>query len=113
MRERGSLTIGLGIALGVMALITLGTATWAQRQAEKRAQAEAAMAQWQATAMECSDATQKAAKEASERNKRALQALEAARKGSASAQAEIARLRASKSGTCEAAVATVRQGLSK
>jgi len=86
---------------------------WGQAQAEGRAEAEAAMRQWQATALECSVATEKAAKAGQEATRRAQAALAAARQGSAKAQTELARLKASmgQKATCQAAVETVRKGL--
>ena len=106
----GILAGGLALMLALMLVVAV---KWGQAQAEGRAEAEAAMRQWQATAMECSDSVEKAAKAGQEANKRAVAALAAARQGSAKAQTELARLKASmgQKATCQAAVARVREGL--
>jgi len=106
-------TLALGVTCVLLFLGIVATSKWAMHQSEARADAEAAMRQWQATAMECSDSVEKAAKAGQEANKRAVAALAAARQGSAKAQSELARLRASmgQKATCQAAVARVREGL--
>lgn len=78
---------------------------------DKRAEAEASMRQWQATALECSAATEKAEADAKKRATIAAAALKQARTAAQSSQAEIARLRASNGATCEGAVKEVRRGL--
>jgi len=115
MRGFASPLLVLGILAGVLALMLAVAVKWGQAQAEGRAEAEAQARQWQATAMECSDSVEKAAKAGQEANKRAVAALAAARQGSAKAQTELARLKASmgQKATCQAAVEQVRKGLNE
>ena len=102
-----------GVACAVLAVMLAVAVKWGQSQTEKRAEAEAAMRQWQATAMECSDSVEKAAKAAHEAQGRAAKALATARKGSVAAQTELARLKGAmgQKATCQAAVEQVRRGL--
>ena len=102
-----------GVACAVLAVMLAVAVKWGQSQTEKRAEAEAAMRQWQATAMECSDSVEKAAKAGKEAARRAAAALAKAREGSIASQNELARLKASmgQKATCQAAVEQVRKGL--
>ena len=103
----------LGILAGVLALACAVLWKVAGSEREARAAAEANARQWQATALECSVATEKAAKAGQEATRRAQDALAKARQGSARAESELARLKASmgQKATCQAAVARVREGL--
>jgi len=102
----GVVILGLTVALKVQSsrLETAQTET---------ATAKAAAAQWQATALECSDSVEKASKAASEALQRSKAALAKARQGSVASQTELARLRGQmgKQATCVAAVQQIKQGL--
>jgi len=115
MKGFASPLLVLGILAGVLALMLAVSVKWAMHQSEAASRAKVEMESWRQTAVDCSDATEKAAKAGQEANKRAVAALAAARQGSAKAQSELARLKASmgQKATCQAAVATVRDGLRK
>lgn len=121
MTQRGFISLSLmgwaAVAAGVV-IVGLSVALKIQSSRLDAAQQksialEQQVAQWTGIAKACSDATEKLAKAAETAQKRAQAALSKARRGSVATQAEIARLRAANSQTCEAAVKTVREGLSK
>ena len=112
-RERGSLTLGLSITIGVLVVVLSAAVWWAKNQTEAAAKAKAEADSWQQTAADCSDGVEKADKAAKKAAKRAQDALAKARQGSIASQTELARLKASmgQKATCQAAVARVREGL--
>ena len=115
--QYGYLTMGLGIALVVLLIALISTWKWAQSEGKKRAEAEAQAQIWKQSAIDCSEATLKAQKDAEKRTLTARAALKKAREGSAKAETELERLRALRGlkppSTCPAGegVAAVRQGL--
>jgi len=115
MTQRGFLIPGMAVAIAIL-VVALGIAyKWGISQSEKRAEAEAQARQWQATAMECSDSVERAAKASLEASRRAQEALKKARAGNVASQTELARLRGEmgKKATCGQAVEQVRKGLAK
>ena len=113
MRQKGQILPIMAISIGLLLLALGVTAKWAMHQSDKRAEAEAQARQWQATAMECSDSVEKAAKAGQEAARKAKAALAKARAVSIASKTEAARLKAElgKKATCEGAVAAVRKGL--
>jgi len=103
----------LGILAGVLALMLAVAVKWGQAQAEGRAEAEAQARQWQAVSLECSLATEKAAKAGQDRLAAAQAALRRVQKAGEGDRAQLDRLKASmgQKATCQAAVARVREGL--
>ncbi len=108
----GAIILALGLALKIQSA-RLDAAT--QQVVTLKQQ----VAQWQAAAKTCSDATEAAEKEAKKRNKAAQDALARARTDNQASQQEVARLKAligSKTATaCPAgeAVSRIREGLGK
>ena len=117
--ERGYLTIGLAIALGVASLAVMGL--WAKLGAvqQELSASKAAVALWRDSAEACSEATKKAKAEADSRAAAAQDALQRARKASVGHIEEAKRLKAlmgQKPVTAcgaQEAVSRVRQGLVK
>ena len=114
-RERGSLTLGLSITIGVLVVVLSGAVWWAKNQTEAAAKAKADMESWRQTAADCSDGVEKADKAAKKAQKRAQDALAKAKESGAKAESERKRLEASmgQKATCQAAVEQVRKGLSR
>ena len=82
-----NLTVIMGVVIAVLLATTAAAGKWAQHEAGKRAEAEASMRQWQATALECSSSIEKAEKASAAASRKAQDALKAARVGSAKGQA--------------------------
>ena len=108
-----NLTVIMGIVIAVLLVTTAAAGKWAMHQSEVAATAQASAEQWEGIALTCSDSVDKAEKDAKRAQERARKALADAAKGSASAAAEITRLRGIQGATCAAAVGEVRKGLGK
>lgn len=119
--QRGFATIYLIGGIALAALIGLGVIKWQSSRIDalqrEKATIEASRDQWLAAANACSEATEKAAKEAEKRTRNAAIALKQARIGADTSKREAERLRgimgAKTVTACPAgeAVAKVREGL--
>lgn len=114
-RQRGQIVVGVAVAGLVLVAALAISVKWGFSQAEKRAEAEASLAQWKQTALDCSDSVETAQKAALEAQGRAKAALAKVREASVASESERARLKAEmgKKATCEGAVKSVREGLKK